>query len=256
LKRYGYAAGNPVRWSDPSGNSIFAQVGQIYQNHIKRAYLAAKKILADFATGFVAGGAGYIVGIIAYAALRTVIEYPLEQVISSLCSQRANRPICSIKHDYPSASVKFKDILAFAFNFADLLLASIYGGVLNVFSSRYVEIHRPNLDTLTGQALSDLQGIIRLSLVGAGSLTWVTQAITWGVITENDLIEIITTLTTYSTAGVAGFANVLVLDLPPGWPGVIVATAANVFVTSLTRTGYIGSSYEFNKKVLDAIELG
>ena|GEM_PF-2397290 len=41
FNRYVYAAGNPVRWSDPSGHSALAELSNAYKNILKQASVAA-----------------------------------------------------------------------------------------------------------------------------------------------------------------------------------------------------------------------
>jgi RHS repeat-associated protein len=255
LNRYGYVAGNPVGYTDPSGYFIMSQLGALYDNHIKPAALALGRMTRTFAEGAVAGGVGYLVGTLAYAAIRTAVEWPIEQLILRLCDSRQDRPICGMQTKEQSIGEKFQEAFVFAFDLLDMVLTGIYGGVLNVVSSALIANNMPQLNTLSGEDLHNLQTAIRGSLMGYGAATWVTQVITWGIATENDLVSLVFSLGTFSTTVVAGMMSSAALSISGMGRGAAIlwSSAVNTLTTALTRTGYSADSIRLNEQLLEML---
>jgi RHS repeat-associated protein len=109
LNRYGYAGGNPVRWTDPTG-----WLGDNHYLMMSMARLASATsdfIAKPFVSGFIAGVAGYVSGILIYSTWQALI--------SSGDKWETFRGTLSIK-----------------WSFSDAIFAGLFGGALSWIQSK------------------------------------------------------------------------------------------------------------------------
>jgi RHS repeat-associated protein len=128
--RYAYVASNPINYSDPSGMSIMAEIGKIY-DHIRSAgsYIS-KGFSTPFGEGALAGFFGYIFGVAAIVTADVVIKLAKRTSVSSSNILGPTFLLVSSPSKSEVANTIWTSIKRW-FNPIELVLAAFFGGLLS-----------------------------------------------------------------------------------------------------------------------------
>jgi len=203
FNRYVYAAGNPVRWDDPTGYTLFETLSN-YVGTIKNT--AWGHLAHGFRDGAIAGAAGYLLGIGIYS----LIEYGI--------SEDPNANLGQIIQD----------------NFlpADFLSAILWGGwlgtansVSQILSNKYFADVVKNKYKNMVVSTADMRLVANiLGYTIGGLLTGILQEVSNRLITRTyvDIYDVV-------VAAGLGLSNILSIsgDIIKGKLGILVTIASN-----------------------------